>query len=215
MGKRSADGAAEAARATQKKSKGLMKAIATADAEQQARTKPEKRTRVGQREPTGGGYSRSHKWRCATLAPPCCPSSQRAASSRCGYRQTRLAPLSIRSTTVRSALPSSGSERRAASGRDAATGVRLAAARPARSAAALAAGIVPPACRWPTMGRGARAVSVLRATSSRSWKCRFTHSAEALRERVTSQSLKSKKPRGKDRAVTQFDTIRTVRTRSV
>ena len=30
-----------------------------------------------------------------------------------------------------------------------------------------AAGIVPPACRWPTMGRRARAMSVLRATSSR------------------------------------------------
>jgi len=71
------------------------------------------------------------------LSKHCGPSSQRAASSRCGYRQTRLAPLSIRSTAVRSALPSSGSERRAASGRDATTGVRLAAARPARSAAAL------------------------------------------------------------------------------
>ena len=46
MGKRSADGAAEAARATQKKSKGRMEAIATTDAEQQARTKPEKRVRV-------------------------------------------------------------------------------------------------------------------------------------------------------------------------
>ena len=72
MGKRSADGAAEAARATQKKSKGRMKAISTADAEQQARTKPEKRTRVGQREPTGGGYSRLNKWWCATRRKPAC-----------------------------------------------------------------------------------------------------------------------------------------------
>ena len=72
MGKRSADGAAEAARATQKKSKGRMEAIATTDAEQQARTKPEKRVRVGHREPTGGGYSRLNKRRCATRRKPAC-----------------------------------------------------------------------------------------------------------------------------------------------
>jgi hypothetical protein len=66
MGKRSADGGAEVARATWKKSKGRMEAIATTDAEQHARTKPEKITHVGQREPTRGGYSRSHKRRCAT-----------------------------------------------------------------------------------------------------------------------------------------------------
>ena len=67
MGKRSADGAAEAARATQKKSKGRMEAIATTDAEQQARTKPEKRVRVGHREPT-------------TLSPARTPLEQRPLS---------------------------------------------------------------------------------------------------------------------------------------